>query len=247
MTNPLFRSAFESPEDERRGLGKRPVVIDILGPDRSTSILPDGVKMVLHVNPATMKFTYTSVINTIQTEGGYVEQHWAGGSYNISFDIATGGFMRLYSGLSNTTGGPGSFNLGGTRRETIAYDKYLDLLAVYHNNGRVYDINGKIAFQGIIKITFDGQAWFGWFNDFNVSESAEKPYMFNLTANFTVDSESMPLKTIQSQGQALQASNTARDFVASSISPTSGQSTTSSPESSTGLTPSSGGFTNGQG
>lgn len=220
MSQPIIRSAFHSPRDEYNGRGIRPVVIDILGPDRSTSILPDGLKMVLHVNPSSMKFSYTSIVARMQTKGGYVEQHWGGGSYTINFELATGGFMRLYSGLSNITGGPGAINAGGTRRDSIAYDKYLDLLAAFHNNGRIYDLNGDIVFQGIIKISFDGHAWFGWFNNFQVSEAADKPYQFLLSTAFTVDSENLPLRTMVGQTADLRRSSTSSDFLSNAIGAT---------------------------
>jgi len=202
---PLFRSAFRSWEDEYNpNRGVRPVVFDILAPDQETSILPSDLKMVLHVNPKTMSFSYTKVIERINTKGGFVEQHWGEGIRSMDFDIATGGFMRLYSGLSNVTGGPGAYETQGNRRETIAYDKYLDLLALFHNNGSVYDATGKVVFQGIIKVTFDGGVYLGWFTSFTVTESVESPYQFNLSANFMVDSEvqrfrSMPYSNLGSQ------------------------------------------------
>lgn len=187
---PVFKSAFRSPDDAfDTNRSVRPVVFDILAPDLETSILPDGVKLVMHVNPQSMALSYAKQISRIQTKGGYVEQHWGEGTRTIEFNMASGGFMRLYSGLSNVTGGPGSFDTGGTRRETIAYDKYLDMLALFHNNAAIYDTTGKIVFQGMIKITFDGGIYFGWFSNFNVTEDSSKPFMFSMTASFTVDHE----------------------------------------------------------
>lgn len=192
---PIFKSAFRSPDNEfDPNLGIRPVVFDILAPDMETSILPDGVRMVLHVNPSQMGFSYAKQIERIQTKGGWVEQHWGDGARTLSLSMVTGGFKRLYSGLSNITGG--GLDQGGTRRETIAYDKYLDMLALFHNNGSIYDQSGQIAFQGIIKITFDGGIYFGWFNTFNVEEMAEKPYMFNLSAEFTISHEVMRFRSM---------------------------------------------------
>lgn len=194
-TNPVFRSAFKSPDDEyNTNLGIRPVVFDILAPDQETSILPEGVKMVLHVNPSSMAFSYSKIIERIQTKGGYVEQHWGEGARSIAFTMVTGGFKRLYSGLSNITGG--GKDVGGTRRETIAYDKYLDMLALFHNNGSIYDQRGQIVFQGIIKVTFDGGVYYGWFDNFAVNEVADKPYLFDLTAQFTISHEVQRLRSI---------------------------------------------------
>ena len=192
-TQPIFRSAFKGPDDEFDGRGVRPVVFDILAPDRESSILAEGLKMVLHVNPASMNFSYSKIIERIQTKGGYVEQHWGDAPTTISMAMVTGGFMRLYSGLSNITGD--GIGVGGTRREAIAYDKYLDMLALFKNNGSVYDTTGKIVFQGIIKMTFDGGIYLGWFQSFSVTEAAEKPYMFDLSAEFTVAKEVLRLRS----------------------------------------------------
>lgn len=198
---PIFSSAFISEDDEFNGLGTRPVVFDILGPDLSTSILPEGLRMVLHVNPTTMAFSYAKQIERIQTKGGFVEQHWGEAARSMTLNLATGGFKRLYSGLSNITGG--GKDVEGTRRETIAYDKYLDLLAMFHNNGSIYDTSGQIALQGIIKVLFDGGIYLGWFASFNVTESAEKPYQFDLTAEFTIAHEVMKLRTNMSPAGTL--------------------------------------------
>jgi hypothetical protein len=149
--------------------------------------------MVLHVNPTSMSFSYEKTVERIQTKGGYVEQHWGDGALSISFNMVTGGFKRLFSGLSNVTGG--GFNTSGTRRETIAYDKYLDMLALFKSNGAIYDTRGQIVFTGLVKVTFDGGIYFGWFSAFNVTEAAEKPYQFDLTAEFTVSHEILRVRS----------------------------------------------------
>jgi len=197
LNAPVFKGSFKSAEDATNGKGKRPVVFDIIAPDGETSILPDSVKLVMHVNPTTMKMSYTKIIQRIQTKGGYVEQHWGDGANTITFEAATGGFMRLYTGLSNITGG--GVDVGGTRRETIAYDKYLDFLALFHNNGMLYDSRGQIAYQGFIKVIFDGHTHFGWFSSFSVSEASEKPYQFNMSASFTISHEEWRLRSTRTQ------------------------------------------------
>ena len=193
---PVFRSAFRSAEDEYDpNLALRPFVFDILGPDMETSILPESLRMVLHVPPQSVALNHAKQIERIQTRGGFVEQHWGEGTRTMDFNMVTGGFMRVYSGLSNITGGPGSQNVGGTRRETIAYDKYMDMLALFHNNASIFDSSGKIVFQGIIKVTFDGGVYLGWWSTFNVTEDATKPYQFTLTANFIVSHEVLRFRT----------------------------------------------------
>lgn len=207
MAGPLIRGAFNGPEDEFNRSGKRPVVFDLLGPDRVHSVLPDGLRLVLHVNPQSMQWSYQKTIGRTQTLGGWLETHWGANPTEINFNAVTGGFVRLYSGLSNITG-PGPSNrlvqpnmqaqtVGGTRRDTIAYDRFLDLLALYKNNGSIYDTYGNIALQGSVLMAYDGGAWNGWFTTFHVEEAAEKPYQFSLTAAFTVDQEHLRLRTVR--------------------------------------------------
>lgn len=199
-----FRSSFHSIEDANAGNGITPVILDIISPDGETSLLPDDLKMVLHVNPTSFQVSRKKVIERLQTLGGYVEQHWGDAPTEITFDASTGGFMRLYTGLTSSTGmsgeiakkvapssmAPSTTQTTSARRETIAYDKYLDLLALFHNNGAIYDSRGSIVLNGMIKITFDGMSYFGWFTSFSVSESADKPYSFTMNASFTVRRES---------------------------------------------------------
>ncbi len=190
---PLFSGAFPAgADDEFSGRGVRPVVFDIIAPDGVTSVLPENLRLVLHTNPKSMKVSYTKIIERTQTKGGFVEQHWGDGTQTIAFDMATGGFMRLYTGLAENTSPEMS---GGTRRETLAYDSYLDILALFHNNGSVYDINGQVALQGKIRITFDGGVYEGWFNDFNVSEASSSPYQFTMSATFEVAQEIQTWRT----------------------------------------------------
>jgi len=200
----VFRGAFNSFQDETSGQGKRPVIFDILGPDQ-TSLLPEDLRLVLHVNPRTMTVHYEKNITRIETKGGHVEQHWGDAAESISFSGATGGFMRLYAGLSNKTGSSFGGNLQATgstltavqgRRETIAYDKFLDLLALFHNNGSIYDVHGNIVLQGFIKLIFDGGVYIGWFDgQFTVTESADKTYQFELSSNFAIQREELVLRT----------------------------------------------------
>ena len=63
-----------------------------------------------------------------------VEPDAPGAGQGLDLEASTGGFMRLYTGLSNVTS---PATTGGTRRETLAYDSYLDLLSLFHHNGSV--------------------------------------------------------------------------------------------------------------
>ena len=185
-------SAFNSYEDGALNQNRTPVVFDVLGPDWSTSVLPDGVRLVLHCNPSSLRVSRQRQVERIQTLGGFVEQHWGDSTIGLSAEASTGGFVRAYGGLSNVT----SFDAaGGSRRETIAYDKFLDLLALFHSNGAIYDASGNVALQGCVKVTFDEGVYLGWFNTFTVTENAEQPFSFKVSFEFTVHREEMTFRT----------------------------------------------------
>lgn len=189
---PVFNGAFPAGYlDEFSGRGVRPVVFDIIDPS-GNSILPDDLKLVLKVNPKSMSLNYAKNITRIQTKGGFVEQHWGEGTQAIGFDMVTGGFMRLYTGMSNVTSPELT---GGSRRETLAYESYLDILSMFHNNGSVYGVDGQVALQGSLKLTFDGGVYYGWFNSFSVTESTENPYQFSMSAEFEVSEEIQTWRT----------------------------------------------------
>lgn len=188
-----IRGAFNGAQDAENDLGKRPVIFDIVAPDRTTSLLPEDFKMVLYVNPSTLQLNWTKQTERTRTRGGFVEFHWGDGLNDMTFNAASGGFVRLYTGLSSVTGG-GSGTQG--RRQTLAYQKFLDLLALFHNNGALYDRNGLVAMQGYIKVTFDEGVYTGWFgSDLTVTESAGKPYQFDLSGKFTIDDTILNLRT----------------------------------------------------
>jgi hypothetical protein len=206
QSRPLLQGAFPAGENEAESReGKRPVIFDVMGPDYETSLLPDGFKLVLFVNPSSLSIKYARVVERMQTRSGFVEQHWGDGAQGLDIEASTGGFMRLYSGLSNVTS-PSS--TGGSRRETLAYDSYLDMLALFHNNGSIYDYAGQVALQGIIKVTFDGGVYRGWFNQFSVTESAESPYRFTMSTSMEISDEvqvwktTVPFNRVQSGGPA---------------------------------------------
>lgn len=191
-------------------LNRRPVYFDIIHPDGRTSLLND-IRLVCHTNPKSLAFSYQKKVSRSPTIGGWIETYWGDEPYTISLDMSSGGFIRLTSGLSNTTGAVTSRqstfgkninpnttygeDLGGNRRETIAYDKYLDLLALFHNNGSIYDSRGYVTLQGRIKMVFDGGEWYGWFQSFTVSETAESPFTFNLSMVFQVEREVHGVRT----------------------------------------------------
>lgn len=182
-------------------LGIRPFIFDIIAPDGVTSLLPDNLKMVLHINPQGLDFTYSKIVTRDQTMMGWVETYFGDQVITVNIEAASGAFIRPYTGLSAITGPVGvngtsyGTNIGGTRRDTITYDKYLDALSLFHNNGSIYDGYGNVALQGRIKMSFDEGTWWGWFQSFSVTDSADKPYSFQISLAMQVERETHGIRT----------------------------------------------------
>jgi hypothetical protein len=188
--------------DLNNASGVRPVIFDIIAPDGYTSLLNDGqsdLRLVLQVNPKNLKFSYTKKISRTQTFGGFIETHWGDEPITTNIETSTGGFIRVGVGTSAITGAvpkAGGSNLDtGTRMDTLAYDKYLDFLALFHNNGALYDAYGNIVVHGRIKMSFNGGTWFGWFQTFTITDSAETPFQFALSAGFQIEREVHEIRT----------------------------------------------------
>ncbi len=159
--------------DVRRNL--MPVAFQITSPfDRRLALLPHA--LVMHVNPANWNENHTKKIERIQTRGGWVEQHWFDDLAEVSADGSTGAFVNLYTGVSSVL-----------RQRTIAWDRYRDLYDLFHNNGSVYDPSGNIVLQGNVLLLYDRGSYIGYFTSFDVEETDESPFAFQVSWAFKVE------------------------------------------------------------
>ena len=197
----MIKSPIPNKDIADSNLGIRPFVFDIVAPDGVTSLLPEDLKMVLHANPNQIEYSFEKQTSVSRTLNGWIEYYWGDNPSTISFEVASGVFMRPFTGLTATTGPLASngvsigANIGGNRRQTITYDKYLDLLALFHNNGSIYDNIGQIVMQGKIKMTFDEGTWFGWFQSFSVTDDANSPYQFKVSLAMQIERQYYGVRT----------------------------------------------------
>ncbi len=132
--------------------------------------------LVLHVNPSSLSENFSKKLETLDTMGGWVEQHWFDDLTEMSADGSTGGFLNLYTGMASVM-----------RKETIAWNKYRDLVDLFKNNGSVYDPYGKIVLQGRIMLLYDRGTYLGHFTNFDVEETSESPYAFKISWGFKAE------------------------------------------------------------
>lgn len=170
---PGTETGYSHPMASRKGAV--PLAFQVTSPfDRRKVLLPHA--LVMHVNPANFNESYSKKIEHIQTRGGWVEQHWGDELTEISADGSTGAFMNIYTGLSSVL-----------RQRTIAWDRYRDLHDLYFNNAAVHDPFGNVVLQGNIMLMYDMGTYLGSFRSFEVEETDDSPFAFNLSWSFKVE------------------------------------------------------------
>jgi hypothetical protein len=152
---------------------------------RHVALLPTA--LVLHVNPNNFTQTFNKKVERIQTMGGWVEQHWGDDLDEISAQGSTGAFMHVMTGTSAIL-----------RQRTIAWDRYRDFHDLYYNNGSVRDPSGRIVLQGQVMLMFDRGTYLGFFRTFQVEETADSPFTFNLSWSFKVQETILRLPSVES-------------------------------------------------
>tara|TARA_B100000745_G_scaffold300447_1_gene254457 strand:- start:1460 stop:1951 length:492 start_codon:yes stop_codon:yes gene_type:complete len=132
--------------------------------------------LVLHINPNSFEESFAKLLSRQPTRGGFVEFHWGDELGSISASGSTGMFVSIASGLSVLN-----------RKASIAYRKYQDLVSLYKNNGMVYDQRGNLVMRGGVRLYYSGVVYTGFFENLNVSESADKPFTFEVNWAFKVE------------------------------------------------------------
>lgn len=153
-----------------------PLLFQVLSVDYETLLLPEA--MYLHVNPNSLSFNYSKIIERFQTKGGWQEQHFGDQLTDIQASVSTGAFINVETGVAVQK-----------RRDTIAYEKFQHLVDVFDNNGLVYDVRGNVQYRGRIRLTFEGGVYDGSFRSFSITEAASSPFQFTADFAFRVEKE----------------------------------------------------------
>lgn len=181
VEGPSKPNNYKHPAETRKG--GIPMAFQVTSPfDSRIALLPHT--LVMHVNPANYSETHNKKVEKFQTRGGWQEQHWGDELTEISCDGSTGAFVNLYTGLSSVI-----------RQQTIAWDRFRDLHDLYRHNGSVYDPFGNVVLQGQIQLLYDRGVYIGTFRNFEVNETADSPFAFQVNWSFKVEKTlvSMPM------------------------------------------------------
>ncbi len=137
------------------------------------------VCLALHVNPSSLSETYSKNKNVVSTYGGFVEFHWPDELDSFAAEGSTGAFINPEYGFTGSE--------AEKRSNTMAYERFQDFLELFHNNGMVFDGNGRPTIRGRIAMIMDRGVYYGHFTSFSVTEEVSNPYMFTLDWDFKVE------------------------------------------------------------
>lgn len=150
--------------------------------------------LALHVNPADVSESNQKSKNVVMTYGGFVEFNWPDDLSTLSCSASTGAFIGPNSGLT-----AGSDNTGGAfdrpslaggdpgRRATIAWERQEDLLEIFRQNAIIYDGGGRPVLRGRVMMIYDRGVYIGHFTTFEVKETDEKAFSFDLSWEFKIE------------------------------------------------------------
>lgn len=163
----------------------RPILFQVVAPKTNAPIYP--VLLALHVNPESLEETAAKNQVVVPTRGGFVEFRWPDELGTLSASNTTGAFYSPGAGL--TAGNDAAQNTGRYqgRQGTIAWERQEDLLDLFHNNGMVFDGEGRPAIRGRVMMIYDRGIYTGFFTTFEVDEDDSHAYSFQLSWEFTIE------------------------------------------------------------
>jgi hypothetical protein len=187
VKNPLQADALTA----RARRGGRPFLFQITDPMRQP-LYP--YLLAAHVNPSDLTEGHTKSKNVVMTVGGFVEFNWPDELSTLSVTSSTGAFLGPDVGLtagSDDTGGafgrPSVARGGRGRHATMAWERQEDLLELFHNNGVIYNGQGQPVLRGRVMVIYDRGIYYGHFTHFEVKETDEKAFTFDLQWEFAVE------------------------------------------------------------
>lgn len=180
------RSNSETTPQNPRTQGKNIVIANML--------YPEAPLLQLYVNPNSLNTTYTKQVSTTRTRAAVVEEHWgidaltqiSGSGDTLSFSEY--GDLKNESDLQNPDGMLKGWKLvaGLNRHGTPQLQNLHELIQLFLNAGTEFNSLGQPNRWNGLLMLFDNNAYFGYFENFQITESSDKPNTYNYSFSFKV-------------------------------------------------------------
>ena len=146
--------------------------------------------LIMLVNPSDFKRNYENLVDfSTKVRAGNVVHTWLERPMKIS---CSGVSAAQYAVYADGSGGLSNYD----RIQTISYMNLMSLAMIYKNNGMIFGDSGLtdegvMILPGSVFIYYDDMLYLGSFDDFSITDNAEKPYnleySFNFTTRFTTE------------------------------------------------------------
>lgn len=180
--------------------------------------------LALHINPSSLQEQFTKSKNVVMTRGGFVEFVWPDDLDSLSADATTGAFIGPDSGLTADSANAG-YKIGrgaGTvrsfrgRHGTIAWERHMDLVELFRQNGQIFNGSGMPILRSQIMCMYDRGVYIGFFSSFEIVETGDMPFQFKLSWEFKVTQTQYKIPGAASVEDANQEASSTPAPVASS-------------------------------
>jgi len=182
---------------------KQPFYVSLV--DENDNLYPlsieDGQQIVaikLLINPASVNFNMSKIVNRSKTMVGWVEDHWGEELDTVSLSGSSAAFVlgevSNVRDISMGTKSPQEFNtddIGLTvkrRRETIGYKEFRRLIQIMNSNASDFDAStGFVTTRRFVKLSFEYAAMMGYFESFDTTEDASSPFKFTYQITYKAE------------------------------------------------------------
>jgi len=182
LKHPISKHGFLNAADFFGITGvKKPIVPIMIKRHNINGVLIDPA-LTLLINPSNIDITMASKIQPTKVRKNF--KYNSGHSIEYHHDELDTMSVNCTTAQFYSSNGLTPTNL----KETMAYDNFQKLIALYRNNGKTYNIHhdGIIDTVGEIVIHSLKTNYFGVFEEFSYTQSSDKPYNFAFTWSFVI-------------------------------------------------------------
>lgn len=146
---------------------------------RQALLIRELPPLLMYINPTSFDISYDHVTTESKTREGHIVEHWGLEQHSIDCSGKVGAF---YADKGNGRGGLTNAN----KRESAAYQSFMNLFMIYRQNGYIYNTQDRISTVGSVRILYDNKMYVGSFDEFSISESEDQPFTLEYDFTFTV-------------------------------------------------------------
>jgi len=135
-------------------------------------------KVYFYVNPSRLSYSYRQKTTRRRTRSGWAEEYWGEELDTVTVEAVTGGFK------SNSTGYR-EHQETSKNNDDFAFSRLESLIKAYRHGGLNHEGTFASSFAPV-QLHFDKFTYYGFFENLNVEDSVDKPFMFSFNFTFKV-------------------------------------------------------------